>query len=65
MSDDRSPAASTKTARGSDPIGEPGGILDEFERAGKVESVVDRVQMIEVGRLGELDKGEAVPSRPS
>ena len=52
----------TLTRRGVDPIGETRSLLDEFERAGEVEGVVDRVQVVEVRRLGELDQGQPVPS---
>ena len=38
-----------------------GGPSDEIERARKIEGVVDRVQMVEMRRLGELDKGQPVP----
>jgi len=44
-----------------DPIGQIGGLLDEFQWAGKVERVIDRVQVIEVRRLGELDKRQPMP----
>ena len=52
----------TLARRASTPIGETRGLLDEFERAGEVEGVVDRVQVVEVRRLGELDQGQPVPS---
>src|SRR5207237_10863748 len=45
---------------GVDPVGQIGRLLDEFERPRKVERIVDRVQVIEVRRLGELDKGQPV-----
>src|SRR6266481_5163636 len=47
--------------RGVDPIGQTRGLLDEFERAGEVERVIDRVQVVEVRRLGELDEGQPMP----
>jgi hypothetical protein len=56
------PPVSQSTRPAVDPIAEVRGFLDEVERAGEVERVVDRVQMIEVGRLGEWTKVSRCPA---
>src|SRR5437870_10425330 len=43
-----------------DPVGQAGDLFDEVERAREIEGVIDRVQMVEMRRLGELDKSQAV-----
>ena len=46
--------------RSHDTSGKIGGLLDEFEWTGKIEDIVDRVQMIEMRRLSELHKRQPV-----
>ena len=44
----------------TDPIRQIGGLPDELQRTREIKGIVDSVQIVEVGGLGELHKGQPV-----